>query len=108
MDVLGAILDTATPESLKKLAKKIEPYQHPPKEPKADKWVPLEKLRSLTPGPKSKNWLQYNLLDAYPETRAWSTDPHPGKGRAIKVNLPKAKKWLADHYESINWNQPEP
>lgn len=107
MHVLLELLQQSPPEDRKEIGKILKPYLVTDDQP-ADEWVPLEKLRSLTPGPKSKNWLQYNLLDAYPETRAWSTDPHPGKGRAVKVNLPKAKKWLADHYESIDWNQPEP
>ncbi len=107
MSALLELIREAPPEDRKAAAKMLKPYLTTDNQPD-DEWVPLEKLRSLTPGPKSKNWLQYNLLDAYPETRAWSTDPHPGKGRAVKVNLPKAKKWLADHYESIDWNQPEP
>ena len=107
MSALLELIKETPPEDRKEIGKILKPYLVTDDQP-ADEWVPLEKLRSLTPGPKSKNWLQYNLLDAYPETRAWSTDPHPGKGRAVKVNLPKAKKWLADHYESIDWNQPEP
>lgn len=107
MHVLLELLQQSPPEDRKKIGKILKPYLVADDQP-VDEWVSLEKLRPLTPGPKSKNWLQYNLLDAYPETRAWSTDPHPGKGRAVKANLPKARKWLADHYESIDWNQPEP
>ena len=48
------------------------------------------------------------ILHAYPETRKWSTEPYPGKGRTVKVNLPVAKKWIFNHTDEIDWNQSFP
>lgn len=48
------------------------------------------------------------IKETPPETRKWSTDPYPGKGRAIKVNLPVARKWIEDHVNEIDWNKPLP
>lgn len=108
MSALLELIKEAPPKDRKAAAEMLKPYLvSKPAEPE-EKWVPLEELRQFVPGHKAKAWIQLFILDAYPETRKWSTDPHPGKGRAVKVNLPKAKKWLADHYESIDWNQPEP
>lgn len=108
MSALLELIREAPPEDRKAAAEMLMPYLPSQKEPDEDKWVPLEELRDSTPGHKSKNWIQYNILDDYPETRAWSTNPHPGKGRAVQVYLSEAKKWLHQHKQEINWNQPEP
>lgn len=108
MSVLLELIREAPPEDRKAAAEMLMQGLPKKAEPEEDGWFPLEALRSSTPGHKSKNWIQYNILDAYPETRAWSTDPHPGKGRSVQVYLSEAKKWLHQHSQEIDWNQPEP
>ena len=97
MSALLELIKEAPPEDRKAAAEMLKPYMSFEKEEPEEDWEPLDKLRSSTPGPKSKAWIQTFILNAYPETRKWSTDPNPGKGRAVWINLPVAKKWVHDH-----------
>lgn len=101
------LIKETPPEDRKAVAEYLKPYLVT-KEPPAEKWVNLEELRLYVPGKKAKVWIQLYILDAYPETRKWSTNPHPGTGRAIKVNLPAARKWIEKHADVIDWNKPLP
>lgn len=105
MSALLELIKEAPPEDRKAAAEMLKPYLTFEKEELEEDWEPLDELRSSTPGPKSKSWIQTFILNAYPETREWSTDPNPGKGRAVWINLPVAKKWIHDHTAEINWNQ---
>lgn len=98
------------PEDRRAVAEYLKPYLiTEKKKPVVEHWVNLEKLRRYVPGKKSKAWIQLYILKAYhSETQKWSTDPYPGKGRAIKVNLPVARKWIEDHVNEIDWNKPLP
>lgn len=108
MSALLELIKEAPPEDRKAAAEMLKPYMSFEKEEPKEDWEPLDKLRSSTPGPKSKAWIQTFILNAYPETRKWSTDPNPGKGRAVQVNLPVAKKWIHDHTAEIDWGQSIP
>lgn len=108
MSALLELIKEATPEDRRKIAEYLKPYLVTEKKPVVEHWVNIEKLRPYTPGKKSKAWIQLYVLDAYPKTRKWSTNPHPGKGRAIKVNLPVARKWIEEHIDVIDWNRPLP
>lgn len=96
------------PEDRRAVAEYLKPYLVLEKKEPVEHWVNLEKLRRYVPGKKSKAWIQLYILDAYPKTRKWSTNPHPGKGRSIKVNLPVARKWIEEHVDVIDWNKPLP
>ena len=108
MSALLELIKEATPEDRRKIAEYLKPYLVTEKKPVVEHWVNIEKLRPDTPGKKAKAWIQLYILDAYPETRKWSTNPHPGKGRSIKVNLPAARKWIEEHIDVIDWNKPLP
>ena len=107
MSALLELIKETPPEDRRAVAEYLKPYLVT-KEPPTEKCVNLEELRQYVPGKKSKAWIQLYVLDAYPETRKWSTNPHPGKGRAIKVNLPVARKWIEEHVDVIDWDKPMP
>lgn len=103
------LIKEAPPEDRKAVAEYLKPYLiTEKKKPVVEHWVNIEELRPYTPGKKAKAWIQLYILDAYPKTRKWSTNPHPGKGRSIKVNLPVARKWIEEHVDVIDWNKPLP
>ena len=106
--LLELIKETPT-EDLKAVADYLKPYLlHPKKEEVKEKWVSIEEFRQFVPGRKSKEWIKMFILHAYPETRKWSTEPYPGKGRTVKVNLPVARKWIEEHIDVIDWNKTIP
>lgn len=108
MSALLELIKETPPEDRRAVAEYLKPYLVT-KEPPTKKWVNLEELRRYVPGKKSKAWIQLYILKAYhSETRKWSTNPHPGKGRSIKVNLPAARKWIEEHIDEIDWNKPLP
>lgn len=108
MSALLELIKETPPEDRRAVAEYLKPYLVTEKKEPVEHWVNLEELRPYIPGKKSKAWIQLYILDAYPETRKWSTNPHPGKGRAIKVNLPVARKWIEEHIDVIDWNQSFP
>lgn len=103
------LIKETPPEDRRAVAEYLKPYLVSEKKEPVEHWVNLEKLRRYVPGKKSKARIQLYILKAYhSETRKWSTDPYPGKGRAIKVNLPVARKWIEEHISQIDWNKPMP
>lgn len=104
MSALLELIKETPPEDRKQVAEYLRPYLMPKEKP-AEQWVKLEELRQYVPGYKSKEWIKLFILHNYPETRKWSTEPYPGKGRTVKVNLPAARKWIQEHAEEIDWNQ---
>ncbi|WP_251576060.1 hypothetical protein [Limosilactobacillus agrestimuris] len=109
MSALLELVKETPPEDRKAVAEYLKPYlMVEEKEPIIEQWVGIEELRPYTPDKKAKAWIQLYILKAYPETRKWSTNPYPGKGRPIKVNLPAARKWIEEHISQIDWNKPMP
>lgn len=109
MSVLLELVKETPPEDRKAVAEYLKPYLLPPQKKEAEeKWVGVGELRPFIPGNKSKEWIKMFILYAYPETRKWSTDPYPGKGHPVKINLPVAKKWIDEHKATIDWNQSLP
>ena len=108
MSALLELIKEAPPEDRREMAEYLKPYLVTEKKPVVEHWVNIKELRPYTPGKKAKAWIQLYILDAYPETRKWSTNPHPGKGRAIKVNLPVARKWIEGHIDVIDWDKQLP
>ena len=109
MSALLELIKETPPEDRKAVAEYLKPYLVTEKKEPVEHWVNLEELRRYVPGKKSKAWIQLYILKAYhSETRKWSTNPHPGKGRSIKVNLPVARKWIEEHIDVIDWNRPLP
>ena len=105
MSALLELIKETPPEDRRAVAEYLKPYLVPEKKEAEERWVSVEELRPFTPGDKSKEWIKMFILYAYPETRKWSTEPYPGKGRTVKVNLPVAKKWIFNHTDEIDWNQ---
>ena len=109
MSALLELIKETPPEDRKAVAEYLKPYILPPQKKEAEeRWVSIEELRPFTPGNKSKEWIKMFILHAYPETRKWSTDPYPGKGKSVLINLPVAKKWIFNHTDEIDWNQSFP
>lgn len=106
MSALLELIKETSPEDRKAVAEYLKPYILPPKKEEVkEKWVSIEEFRQFVPGRKSKEWIKMFILHAYPETRKWSTDPYPGTGHPVKINLPVAKKWLSEHIDEIDLNQ---
>lgn len=109
MSALLELIKETPPEDRKAVAEYLKPYLLPPKKEEVkEKWVSIEEFRQFVPGRKSKEWIKMFILHAYPETRKWSTEPYPGKGRTVKVNLPVARKWIEEHIDVIDWNKTIP
>lgn len=103
------LIKETPPEDRKRVAEYLKPYLVPEKEEEPEEnWVTIDELRQYVPGNKSKEWIKLFILHDYPETREWSTEPFPGKGRTVKVNLPEARKWIQKHNLEIDWNQSLP
>lgn len=109
MSALLELIKETPPEDRKAVAEYLKPYLIPPQKKEAEeKWVGVEELRPFTPGNKSKEWIKKFILRDYPETRKWSTEPYPGKGKTVKVNLPAGRKWIKNHFSEIDWKQSLP
>ena len=98
---------TLTSADYEEIAKRVVGMLLKEKEPSAD-WVPLSEIRKYTPNNKSAEWIKLYILKAFPETRDWSTDPYPGRGKSVEVLESKAKDWIINHNREIDWNQQLP
>lgn len=99
-----AIAQKLMPMMMKKITEKYDlvPKQHP-----TDDWVNLDTFVKSLPVIKAKEWVRTFILPL-PEMSDWVINVNPGKGRRTKVNITKAKKWVDDHQNEIDWNQSLP
>lgn len=105
MSALVELIKETPAEDMKLVAKMLEPYLESNKEvPQPDQWISVKELRQYIPGHKGLTWLQ---LYIFPNVD-WVTDPHPGRGRSIKINKRKAFKWLNENSDKVDWNRPLP
>lgn len=100
----AAIAQKLMPMMMKKITEK---YDLVPKQRPTDDWVSLNTFVKSLPVTKAKEWVRTFILPL-PEMENWVINVNPGKGRRTKVNITKAKKWVDDHQNEIDWNQSLP
>lgn len=107
MDVLGAILDTATPESLKRLAEKIEPYQKPkPKKSELPETLSTgefqQELKRKFGIVKRRDWIRNDLFAQCQALKDYAYGLGGGYGSSIRIDK-KAIDWIDKHFQLIDW-----
>ena len=72
-------------------------------------WVKLKDVRDDLFAGKSPAWIRLFIFDSFPEVKiengkpeAWVMNAH-GKGKTTQVYVPRARKWLDEHHEQIDW-----
>ncbi|MCT3427714.1 DUF771 domain-containing protein [Limosilactobacillus fermentum] len=73
-------------------------------------WLRLADARPGLFANKSPTWIRTFIFDEFPEINiesgseeAWVMNAH-GKGKATQVYVPRARKWLDDHFDEIDWD----
>lgn len=66
--------------------------------------IGLEGFRHKYGHDKSPAWLKLYLLPKMPGVFGLNC----GRGHPVKIDVEKATRWLSQHEEEIDWNQPLP
>lgn len=73
-------------------------------------WLRLADARPGLFANKSPTWIRTFIFDEFPEVNlesgskeAWVMNAH-GKGKVTQVYVPRARKWLDDHFDEIDWD----
>lgn len=91
----------------RRIAAELQPYLD--QQPDVG-WLRLADARPDLFANKSPTWIRTFIFDEFPEINiesgskeAWVMNPH-GKGKTTRVYVPRARKWLDDHFDEIDWD----
>lgn len=93
-----------------KLAKQLPNEELKLKVKTKKKIINFDEFRKIFCHGKGKNWVKDVLFTEYPEIvdpeKGFVSNYGAGKGKHIKVNFYKAKRWFEEHDDEILWDQP--
>lgn len=78
------------------------------KEKPQQEWAKLAEVQDSLFAGHSRTWIQDNIIQRFPEVQlennrhGWIKQVY-GRGSVTRIYVPRAKQWLRDHFDDIDW-----
>lgn len=96
---------TLTSEDYDQIAKRVAKIMlKEQNDDSSTRWIGVKEFANELPIRKAPEWVRIYLLRGKP----WAINVNPGKGHQTKINEQQGLRWVDQHMNSIDWNQPIP